>query len=416
MVSAHDRAILRRLAGRVREIAENPEMEVREQRWLDHNALRGERPMILAFPEGAWDELLPDDSLQCEDRRHRAWERRLRQTVYWWDHIRDDGLIEPAFDINWLVSIGDYGVEAPQIRAEQKGSYVWDPPIKNLARDLDKVRYRELSVDRHGTEALIQHADEIFGDLLPPRIQGSFWWTMGLTWEAAKLIGLEQLMMYMYDDPEGLHRVMEWLSGEHMHFIKWFETEGLLTRKDGAQHIGSGGFGCTDELPQPDWNEGRSARLIDIWGFAESQETTGISPGMFEEFIVPYQAPLMEQFGLNCYGCCEPLHQRLDPVLRYIPRLRRISGSPWVDQKIMKKKIGNDYIFSRKPNPTQVCTMFNEEQIRADVGQTLEIAGHGPLEIIMKDTHTVENNPRRITRWVEIALEEVDRYVSVDAA
>ena len=29
----------------------------------------------------------------------------------------------------------------------------------------------------------------------------------------------------------------------------------------------------------------------------------------------------------------------------------------------------------------------------------------------MKDTHTVENVPDRITRWVKIAYEEVDRYL-----
>jgi glycine cleavage system regulatory protein len=55
--------------------------------------------------------------------------------------------------------------------------------------------------------------------------------------------------------------------------------------------------------------------------------------------------------------------------------------------------------------------MFDEDAIRQDLRTTLQIAGSGPLEIIMKDTHTVENQPQRITRWVELALEEVDRYM-----
>ncbi|MDP7287961.1 MAG: hypothetical protein QGH94_08205, partial [Phycisphaerae bacterium] len=76
----------------------------------------------------------------------------------------------------------------------------------------------------------------------------------------------------------------------------------------------------TDELPQADFT-GR-VRLIDMWGFCESQETVGVSPEMFEEFVFPYQMPILERFGLNCYGCCEPLDNRWHVVKRF-PRLRR---------------------------------------------------------------------------------------------
>ena len=60
-----DAALLRGLARRVRDIAALPEMEERRRLWERHNALRGERPMVLAFPEGSWEELLPPDALAC---------------------------------------------------------------------------------------------------------------------------------------------------------------------------------------------------------------------------------------------------------------------------------------------------------------------------------------------------------------
>ena len=150
-------------------------------------------------------------------------------------------------------------------------------------------------------------------------------------------------------------------------------------------------------------------RPMDLWGFAESQETVGVSPAMFEEFIFPYQLPLLEKFGLNCYGCCEALNLRWDTVSR-IPRLRRVSVSPWCDQAVMAEKLGKNYIFSRKPNPSLVCINFNEEAIRRDLRETLDLAGKGVLEIILKDTHTVENDPSRLSRWVKMALEEVERH------
>ena len=41
-----------------------------------------------------------------------------------------------------------------------------------------------------------------------------------------------------------------------------------------------------------------------------------ISPAMFEEFVLPYQVPLLEKTALNCYGCCEGLEHRLEQLLR----------------------------------------------------------------------------------------------------
>jgi len=406
-----DREILRSLAARVREIAELPEMETRKQRWYRHNDLEPERPLVLCFPEGAWEELLPRDdrSLKCSDPQARDWEYRLRKSIYWWELIRDDNVLEPYFDIPWRVDWGSYGVREVVTHGENRGSYTWDPPIKNLDEDFAKLRFRKPKVDRQTTLNELALATEIFGDLLPPRIHGQLWWSMGLTWEAIRLIGLEEFMIVMYDNPSGLHRLMAWLRDDHMRVIQWAEDEGLLSLNNTNGYTGSGGVAYTRQLPQPDWQPGMPVRLKDLWGFAESQETVGVSPEMFGEFILPYQLPLLARFGLNCYGCCEPLHARWDYV-RTVPRLRRVSVSPWCDQRIMAEKMGRNYIFSRKPNPAMICVSFNEETVRADIRNTLQIAGSCPLEIIMKDTHTVQNDPTRITRWVQIALEEVHRF------
>ncbi|MEI7905440.1 MAG: hypothetical protein WCI43_08525 [Candidatus Firestonebacteria bacterium] len=58
-----DREILRRLAGRVREIAEDKSMPERKKRLTALNSLKADRPVVLVFPEGSWSELLPDSKL-----------------------------------------------------------------------------------------------------------------------------------------------------------------------------------------------------------------------------------------------------------------------------------------------------------------------------------------------------------------
>ena len=55
-----------------------------------------------------------------------------------------------------------------------------------------------------------------------------------------------------------------------------------------------------------------------------------VSPQMFEEYEVEYVKPLLEQFGLVYYGCCEPLPNRID-YIRKIKNVRKISMSPWAD-------------------------------------------------------------------------------------
>ena len=409
-VSQKDRDILRPLAGRVREIAELPEMAVRRRILTNHNDLKPERPVILCYPEGAWSEILPASSMQCENAQLRDWEMALRMQLYWWDHLRDDSAIEPYFNLNWRITVGNYGVEIPYEHGADRGSYHWTPPLADIENSFVTLKPAVHSVDREGTQADLDLANHIFGDLLPSRIRGKHWWTSGLTWEAIKLVGLETLMLAPYDQPEGLHRLMAFLRDQHIAFLDWLEAEGLLNLCNESDYTGSGGAAYTRELPQSDWKPGMPVRLRDIWGFGESQETVGVSPEMFAEFILPYQLPILEKFGLNCYGCCEALHDRLDDIFK-VPRLRRISVAPWTDQKIMAEKLGKNYVFSRKPNPTQICLSFNEELIRQDLVNTLDLAGQGSLEIIMKDTHTVQNEPWRLSRWIELAHEEVDKYL-----
>ena len=389
-----DIEILRELAKKVAEIANLPEMEQRKKAWVHFNGLRPSRPMVLCFPEGAWSELLPADALLCEDGQLRAWEWALRQKIYWWENLRDDNVIEPFFDMGHHVAVGDFGLTTEYIGGENKGSYSWKPSITNLEQDLEKLKFRTIQAYPDGTKQALDTAGEIFGDILPPRVRGNFWWSLGLTETAIKMLGLEEFMYAMYDEPQNLHALMDFLSKEALNYIETLEKMELLSANTGCDYVGSGGVGATDLLPNR-----TPARLCNMWGFCESQETVGVSPAMFAEFVLPYQMPILEKFGLNCYGCCEPLHERWE-YIKTIPNLRRVSVSPWCDVLKMSAYLKGDYVFSCKPNPSYVCTGFDENAIRRGLRQTMDVCKNNVLEIIMKDTHTVQNDPKRLSRWV----------------
>ena len=147
---------------------------------------------------------------------------------------------------------------------------------------------------------------------------------------------------------------------------------------------------------------------MDLWGFAESQETVGVSPEMFAEFVFPYQLPILERFGLNCYGCCEPIERRW-PIVETIPRLRRICVPPASNKEMMAELLGDRYVFSMKPNPVDLAMpTFDEEHIRAELRQALDVTRDCCVELVMKDNHTLCNEPQRAVRWARIAREEAE--------
>lgn len=168
-----------------------------------------------------------------------------------------------------------------------------------------------------------------------------------------------------------------------------------------------GGNGFTEDLPvigQVPY----CVKPADMWASAEAQELAQVSPSHLEVFVLPFETKLLEQFGLSAYGCCEDLTEKLNLIFS-IQNLRRISISPWADVDECAEKFRGKYIFSWKPNPAHLVGHFNPEQIREYVRHTVEVtkAAGCILEIILKDTHTVDNQPFRIGKWTEIAREVI---------
>ena len=397
-----ERTVLRRLATAVRDIALHPGMAARRHRLAEHGALRGDRPVVLVSPEGAWDELVPPASLVCRDPLLRGWELQLRRKIHWWNRLRDDGALEPWLDVAVRHHLGDWGVPITYRHGADRGSYHWEPPLRDLDGDLRRLHPRTMVIDHQATRADLDLAQELVGDLLPPRTQADYFWTMGLTWDAITLYGLERFLVALAEDPDGVERLLAFLRDDLLGILDQIDAQRGWTPNARSGQVCSGGSGLCADLPA-DGAAGTRQR----WGFAESQETVGVSPRMFAAHVLPYQVPLLERFGLNGYGCCEAVHQRLDAILGRVPRLRRLSVSPWSDQEACAERLGKGIIFSRKPNPAPVCVGFQEDAIRTDLARTARLAATAHIELVLKDTHTVEHQPWRIRRWIELAYQAI---------
>lgn len=406
-ISQSDKSVLRELAARVAELAVRPVEEEKRKLWYSLNALEAVRPVIFCDPENGWNEIITEEQMKCEGELAQQWEMTLRKEIFWGESMGDDRVIEPYFNVPYSYTETDWGMKEIKIGGEHGGSYRWESPLKDY-KDIEKLKFPEIIVDYERTQETFDLAKEIMEDFLTVRIKGVWWWTLGLTWTLVNLRGLEQIMFDMYDYPNELHQLMAFLRDGHLKKLDFLEANGLLSLNNDGTYVGSGGFGWTNELHQKDYN-GKSVRTMDMWGFCESQETTQVSPQMFGEFIFPYQLPILERFGLNCYGCCEPLDKRWH-IVEKAPRLRRISISPWANFADMAEKLGGGYIYSMKPSPADLAMpQIDEEYIRKNLRNAIETARNCRLEVIMKDNNTIGRNPQNVIRWCRIAREEAER-------
>ena len=405
-IPERDKSVLRELAERLAELAERPAEKEKARLWTLHNDLGNVRPLVFCDPENGWNEIIPEETLECESSLAKDWEVYLRKEICWAENMKDDKVVEAVFDVPYVAVESDWGMHEKKIGGEHGGAYRWEAPLNDFS-DIDKLHFPQITVDYNATERILALAEEVFGKYLKVRIKHKWWWTLGLTWTLVNLRGLTQIMYDMYDSPDELHRLMSILRDGHLSKLDFLEKQGLLCDNTGNTYVGSGGFGFTEQLPKEGFDRER-VRLSDMWGFAESQETSYVSPEMFAEFILPYQIPILEKFGLNCYGCCEPLEGRWEYVKR-IPNLRRVSVSPWADAEGMAERLKGDYIYSYKPNPAYLAVREMDESIvRKELREIIKITrkNNCVLEIIMKDNNTLGGNPQNAYKWVEIAKEE----------
>lgn len=408
-ISPPDRDILRCLAERLAQLAVRPVEAQKRELWCRHNALEATRPVVFCDPENGWNEIITEDQIACEGELARRWEMTLRKEIFWGETMGDDKVINAVFDVRHVYAESDWGMHERVVKVADHGSYRWEAPIRDFS-ELDDLHAPCIIVDQEASADLLELAESTFGDLLAVRQKTMWWWTLGMTWTLVNLRGLERIMFDMYDHPDELHRLMQILRDGHLAKLDYLEENSLLSLNTDNTYVGSGGFGFTRELPKPDFN-GR-VRTADMWGFCESQETVQVSPDMFEEFVFPYQMPIMERFGLNCYGCCEPLDKRWHVVQRF-PRLRRVSVSPWADVERMAAHLEDNYIFSYKPPPAALALpTIDEDRIRQELRRVLEITRGCRVEVIMKDNHTIGNNPQNVIRWCQIGKEEAERVAA----
>jgi len=433
-INERDRSILRGLADRLARIADLPINKERVEMWTMLNDLKRVRPLVLIY-EIPWHEMDVDGQLaiKCKDPQAQVIEEKLRRTIYQWEHMPGDMVVEGVIYsplIVWETPILEAKMETVGLAKRFKPQIIDE-------EDIQKIRMPEVVYDNVKTEEYHALYQRLFGDIIavetqrhppassltpmevqqPPRAYGDrlvydiarayriALWDQLVTWT-----GLQEALRDLMRRPQFIHALLERLTQAHLHRLDQYEALGLLPRSNNECLTGTGGLGYTESLPRPKAREGKCTTQ-DLWGAAWSQPLGMVSPDMHEEVGLRYEVRWLSRFGLAYYGCCDPLHHKIEILRKNIPNLRKISCSAWADVASFAEQCGDDYVISLKPNPAIFAEEhFDLEAARKELVAKLSQARGCNVEVIMKDISTVRREPQRLWKWAEMAVEVAETF------
>ena len=366
-------------------------MQQRREKWLRHNGMRERTFPFHIEDNGSYlRDLTPP--LQCADPAGRQLEGRLLHAIISYEQINDDRIIPSRFVVGWNVKVGPVCEELQYTRADDGHGgtlgFETNKPIRDIDADFGKLKKRTPVLDRAGTEQQAELATDAFQGLLPVAVGnvGSFH-SDGVANKAVLLMGMEELYLQMALNPEAVQRFFTFFAEDNMALGQWEEDQGLLIlNHDGNHGYCSGSSLYSDEIPGREILPGERIRTTDRYGYLEAQEAVGLSPDMFAEFLMPHFRKMAARFRLFKFGCCEPVHHIM-PLLKELPGLRKVSVTPWCDQRKLAAYGMTDIIWSRKPEPLKLCgEAFDPGELRTHLRETLEIGAGYFIEFVFRDT------------------------------
>jgi len=388
-VSLKDRHILRRLGAELAEAAADPVNEERREIHRRVDRMEPGRPSITIIQE-PWNELNVGGELdpRCEDDFLRGIEREIRMTLYKWRHHPGDMVVEAAVGVARCVQDTGFGIaeDVDIVRTDADSDVVsrhFHIQVRDEA-DIAKIKTPRVSHDAAATQERYEKAASAFDGVLKVNLYtpAPFGWFA--PWdEIVRLTGVEEVLTDMIDRPEYVHKLVSHFVDCWLARLDQYESQGLL------------------DTPASEMTVSGAAQI-----FSE------VSPAMHDEFALQHEARYYRRFKRVHYGCCEPLHHKVEICARRLPNMYQISMSPWVDFAVGARNVGRRFIFGWRPNPAFLAMeRWDPDLVRRDLADKLAIAReHGcTVAIYMKDISTVRHEPRRLTEWDRIARECVSQ-------
>lgn len=382
--------------------------------WTAANDLKAGRPPVY-INEEPWNELREtgEIDLECEDPFLKMVEAGLRFEAYKFNHYRANMVVTDFIELPAVIKSSKFGIQEIDeniIFADENSgapSRHFSVQIKDID-DIVKIINPVVTYDRELSIQRLEMLKEIFDGIIDVRLIGQrgMWFT---PWDnLIRWTGVQDALMDLILKPEYIRALVKRFVDASLVELEQYNDLGLWASNNTNARVGSGGYGYTSDLPSPeglDMNAPTSA----IWGCGNAQIFSEVSPSMHWEFSLQFEMEWLKHFGMNYYGCCEQLHNKID-ILKNIPNLRKISTSPWADLDKMTQRTNGEYIMSVKTNPAYLVGSFSTKIIEDEITNILEKTKGAPIEIILKDISTTQHNPERIDIWADTVMKTIDKF------
>lgn len=413
-IHREDREILREVAKQQLEWAGKEKNKEKIRQWYLHNSLQGEKPLIHLEMETFAHEILPD-RMKCQGEFARWVEKNLYGNFLNQELFDDDRVTPDYFSMDYdthfqLFDIPVQTEHTTDLGGGESVGHHFVSVVEDLEEDYHKLKKSTFGVDLESTKAKEEAVREAIGDILPVKVQMGCLCSVP-TQMIVHIMSMENMMFAMYDAPELFKEMMDRIAQDTLEYYRMLEEKRLIFPTVSFEHLSQGSMCFNRELPG--WEEWKKRPFTtkDVWGFMDSQETVGISPEMFEEFIFPCYQKISEQYGLLSYGCCEPVDPIWEKCISKLKNLRKVSISPWCKEEIMGERLrGSSVIYHRKPSPNYlgVGTVLDEEAFREHIRTSLHAARGCKMEIAQRDVYTINHDIGKARRYVEIIREEIE--------
>ena len=404
----HDQGILEPLVDRTLRAAGLPIQEERKRLWADHQALRptGKIPVCVYYegiPIPQWEAMLGHKALACRGELARSIEFDLRRTLWMAEHVPDDHIVWPSIVVD-AVTTRPEGWGVP-LAWEGSRQGVDDPlearrivaPLADGIR-LERLAFSDFEVDAVQTRLRAEAARELAGGRMAVHVR---WPDLGHSPFdiAARLCGLENLLMWCAEFPQLVRELMEFLTRNHLEHHRRRERDGMINchREGGFARVGFR-VHC--------WRPGPPSGLSDEWAYVSAQTSSGLGPRQYQELVQPSNEALAAPFANRTvyYHGCECLDGKIDSIAR-IPNLRRFHVSPWSSVEAARRKLRGTVVCEVHSNPSEVFFGATRGEMRRGL-RALVDAGEGmPMDLNLSDIHSVNGRPELLTAWAEEAQE-----------
>ena len=327
-----------------------------------------------------------------------------------YEYIHDDTVMPKEFAVMIGVGLKPFDIDVKREKTiEETHAFKIDYEIKDLEADFGKLKKSPSGYGFDGAVSQKAFIEDILGDLMPVKL--AFSPSCSMAQIIYNIMGLETMMLSMYDCPELFHKMMQMITDDYMELWDTTEKNGYIRENNFNVCVPQGSYGFTNELPVN--KTGANLSMGDVWGYMDSQETSEISPGMYHEFFFPYYKKISGRFGRFNYGCCEGVSKIWEKSVSKYENLSKVSISQWCDEEYMGDCLrGKKIVYHRKPFPNYlgVDKEFDEKAFSGHIEKSLKAAKGCFFEISYRDVYSLQGDLYRCKKAYEVIKKCIDKF------